>query len=123
MWFASCQAISQGLANYLSAHYPQAIVAIRRGHPNDAMVMLTRAPTVICCASTFCLYPALARSHGTSYLQRTTLLANNQTPPISPHIHWMDQEHMTFRDPGRDQWNSTETIQALLTALTSDVLI
>jgi hypothetical protein len=68
-WFATCQALSHALARYLSNHYPQAVVAIRRGHPSDAMVMLSRAPTVICCASSFCLYPAMARTNGTTYLQ------------------------------------------------------
>jgi hypothetical protein len=40
----------------------------------------------ICCASSFCLFPALSRSSGVTHLQHTPLLAQDQRVAISEHV-------------------------------------
>jgi len=40
----------------------------------------------ICCASSFCLFPALSRSSGVTHLQHTPLLAQDQRVAISDHV-------------------------------------
>ena len=44
------------------------------------------APVTICCASSFCLFPALSRSSGVTHLQHTPLLAQDQRVAISDHV-------------------------------------
>ena len=90
------------------------------GHPNDAMVMLSRTPIVICCSSTFCLYPALSRSNGVSYLQHTSLLAGGNQPIINDHVKWISADHVAFTHPGggKGQVNSPDFIKTVLDRLT-----
>jgi len=90
------------------------------GNPNDAMVMLSRSPTVICCSSTFCLYPALSRGNGVSYLQHTSLLAGGKQPIINDHVQWISADHVTFTHPGggKGQVNSPEFIKMVVERLT-----
>ena len=90
------------------------------GHPNDAMIMLSRSPTVICCASTFCLYPALSRGNGIAYLQQTTLLAGGRQPVINDHVQWISTDHVTFTHPGggKGKINSPEFIKMVVERLT-----
>ena len=95
------------------------VIVFVSGHPNDAMVMLSRAPIVICCSSTFCLYPALSRSSGVSYLQHTSLLAGGSEPVINEHVKWISTDHIAFTHPasGKDPVNSPQFIKTVLDRL------
>ena len=41
-YFPACKSIGKQLVAFLRKEYPKATVAIRRGHPNEAMVMMAR---------------------------------------------------------------------------------
>jgi hypothetical protein len=54
--------------------------------PLPSSVHACAAPVTICCASSFCLFPALSRSSGVTHLQHTPLLAQDQRVAISDHV-------------------------------------
>jgi len=41
-YFPACRSIGKQLVQFLRKEFPNATVAIRRGHPNEAMVMMAR---------------------------------------------------------------------------------
>jgi hypothetical protein len=41
-YFPACRSIGKQLVQFLRKEFPNATVTIRRGHPNEAMVMMAR---------------------------------------------------------------------------------
>jgi hypothetical protein len=56
----NCRHISTAMVDYLTELHPSALVAVRRGHAYDSVVMLARAKIVISAPSTFTVWPGLA---------------------------------------------------------------
>lgn len=61
-----CMAISANIMSHLRAHFPNAMIGMRRGHATDSIAMLSTARTVICAPSTFCLWPGIVNSRSQS---------------------------------------------------------
>ena len=72
-----CPHVLIALHEQLSKRYEDSVVSILKGHMFRTWYQFMHAKVVICGASTFCLWPALANSNGTVYLPMTPLIANN----------------------------------------------
>lgn len=90
-----CQTILQSLFEYLTLHFPLAIVVVKRG--GDLFldqVRLAFSNTTICSASSYCFWPALA-NEGTSYFPVSSLIAGADTlalaPDFGPKFHWIEK--------------------------------
>jgi hypothetical protein len=76
---AKCDAILFSLFNYMTAHYPNAEVLLRRGDDLYLdMARLTFANTTVCSVSTFCLWPAVA-NRGKAYFPLTKLIVGGDS--------------------------------------------
>lgn len=86
-----CEAAIQALHKYLKRLFPVSVVLVLRGY--DIYVDLLRLTfarrVLICSASTFCLYPALARNT-TTYFPVTDLIADGQQVPMGEHFKWLN---------------------------------
>jgi hypothetical protein len=94
-----CEIILQRLFNYLKRTFPNSIVIIKRG--GDMFLDYARiaySNIVICSASTFCLWPAIANQIGTVYYPLTPLVAgawDNKTAPfIKNNFNWIKDIEM-----------------------------
>lgn len=90
-----CQLVLSGLFDYLTSHFPNATVVVKRG--GDVFldyVRLTLANVTICSASTYCLWPALANT-GTVHFPLSSLIAGADTaelaPNLAPNFHWITE--------------------------------
>jgi hypothetical protein len=57
-----CRGLGFAIVAHLRLHFPNAVVAIRRGHPADSIAMLSSSKTVVCAPSTFCLWPGVVNT-------------------------------------------------------------
>lgn len=94
-----CDAILKSLFEDLRAHFPEAVVVVKRG--GDPFLDYTRiaySSVVFCSASTFCLWPALANPIGHVYYPLTPLVAraatNDTAPDFGPRFHWISDVAM-----------------------------
>lgn len=94
-----CTAILEHLVSYLHKSFPSSVIVMKRG--GDMFLDYARlaySDITICSASTFCIWPALANSHGQVHYPLTPLIAkadNNQLAPnFSSRFHWIDQVDM-----------------------------
>ena len=86
----TCNAILNGLFEYLKKEFSSAHVMILRGaNMYDDMTRLALADTTICSVSSFCIWPALA-STTRAYFPITRLIAQATAPPYTPHFQWLD---------------------------------
>jgi hypothetical protein len=101
-----CRQISEAMAGFLSTHYPDAVVAIRRGHPDIGLVQLAETKVIVCTASSFCIFPAYMNS-GKIFMQLSKLFANNEAVRISNNFHWItypSQIYFNLYDPYDSQF-------------------
>jgi hypothetical protein len=86
-----CDAIFDAMGRYLASLYSNAaIVIIRGGDVYDDLIRLTYSKILICSASTFCLWPAIANSH-LAYFPLTKLIAKEETNfDYGPGFHWIN---------------------------------
>ncbi len=85
---AKCDAIFQSMLVYLTAHFPEAQVLVRRG--DDLYVDMARlayAKYVVCSVSTFCLWPAVLNPHK-AFFPKTKLIVGGNTE-IDLGFQWL----------------------------------
>lgn len=96
-----CNEILAALVEYLEKIYPQATIAMRRGHPFDSLAMLSYSPVTVCAPSTFCLWPAIASAKENAkedkyqkksfkYLYSSWLFANTRPVYVANNFHWLN---------------------------------
>eukprot|EP01041_Mallomonas_annulata_P010878 gene10878-22717_t len=89
-----CPGILQALFEYLSHHYPNTTVLVKKGgDPFLDLIRLARANVVICSASTFCLWPAIA-TNGTAHFPITPLVARIA---LGPNFKWITSPRIVSR--------------------------
>jgi len=76
-----CDVVLTALQSHLRNYFPKSTVVLHRGSDMYTdLVRLALAPVVICSVSTFCLWPAIANTHGGAvYCPRTRLVAGADT--------------------------------------------
>ena len=97
---AVCNEILAALVEYLEKIYPQATIALRRGHPFDSLAILRYSATSVCAPSTFCLWPAIASAKDNvkadkyttnfKYLYSSWLFANTRPVFVANNFHWLN---------------------------------
>ena len=118
----NCANMGSALVMYLSERFPNATIAIRRGHLMEHFYMFHKAPTVICPPTTFCLYPAMAGSN-TVYFQTSSLV--NHRPLVRTAFHWigwppvLNFGHFKHFTAG-SAFGGTEMIKMLAAPLTAE---
>jgi hypothetical protein len=86
----ACVAITEALLMYLSQHYVNATVGLRRGNSGEAFCQLSLSSIMISTPSSFGFYAGLAQSDQHDvYLPETRLLASGENIFIHKHFHWM----------------------------------
>ena len=99
-----------GLVPFLQKRYPETTIAVRRGKQMDGFVQINRAKLVICTATTFCFWPAVANSNSDVYFMQSGLI-----PPFyfGDRFHWISYpKYFGMRMHGNrfDGVNATETV-------------
>jgi hypothetical protein len=86
----ACVAITEALLTYLSNHYMNATVGLRRGSSGEAFYQLAHSSIMISPPSSFGFFAGLAQpdSHDV-YLPETHLIASGNNVFIHHHFHWM----------------------------------
>jgi hypothetical protein len=109
-----CDTILKHLFDYLKGYYPQSVIVVKRG--GDPFLDYTRiaySSVVFCSASTFCLWPALANSHGNVYYPLTPLIAkagsNETAPNFGPRFHWISEVPMIKEFKHYRPWSALVT--------------
>ena len=106
-----CDAILGSLGGYLTEHFPNATVVVKRGGDlYTDMARLALAKVTFCSVSTFCLWPAIASS-GTVYFPRSKLIASGK-PVVLGSILWVDDPKIVM---GAD--HIRDTPRQMVTAL------
>lgn len=105
-----CETILQRLFSYLRKQFPQAVVLLKRG--GDVFLDYARimySDVVVCSASTFCLWPALANQKGQVHFPLTPLIAradsNITAPDLGAHFHWITEVQMIKEFKHYRPWN------------------
>ena len=80
-----CERLGIRLMDFLKDKFHGAIVALRRGYPAESIGMLSRAKTVICAPSTFCLWPGLLNKNKV-YLSASIM---HFLPYVSDSFYWL----------------------------------
>lgn len=84
-----CSSIIKELMGFLQGKYPAATVTLKRGGSVfGSMMHFMYSKVVVCGASSFCIWPALA-SQSTVYFPNTNLLATGTAPYLTPYFHWI----------------------------------
>jgi hypothetical protein len=89
-----CQAILEGLFEYLKKGFPDSTIVVKRG--GDLFLdyaRLTFSNVTICSASTYCLWPAMAHE-GVAYFPITSLVVGADniglSPPMPQQFKWIE---------------------------------
>lgn len=82
----NCIHLSQGLVDHLSKLFPEARIAVRRGHAIESLMILARAKTVICAPSSFCLWPGMSNPNEVYYFPSKVVQFQ---PFISESFYWV----------------------------------
>ena len=91
---SQCNAILNGLFEYLEEEFPSSSVFVLRGADMyDDMTRLALAKVTICSVSSFCIWPALS-STTLAYFPITRLIAKATAPTYTKNFKWLD----TFPD-------------------------
>ena len=105
-----CESVLQHLHSYLRKQYPSAVVAVKRG--GDLFLDYARiihADTVVCSASTFCLWPALSNQHGQAHFPLTPLIAKADSeasaPQLAGNFHWITDKQMVKEFKHYQPWD------------------
>lgn len=104
-----CKLILEKLLEYLSEKLPPTttIVIKRGGDLFLDMIRLSRAKLMICSASTYCFWPALA-TDGQAYFPVTSLIAGADTielaPDFGPRFHWINDPKIISNFKGIRPW-------------------
>eukprot|EP01040_Poterioochromonas_malhamensis_P006520 gene6520-7020_t len=82
----NCIHLSQGLVDHLSKLFPEARIAVRRGHAIESLMILARAKTVICAPSSFCLWPGIANPNEVYYFPSRVVMVQ---PFLFHNFKWV----------------------------------
>ena len=90
-----CQTILGALFDYLKVHFPDSTIVVKRG--GDIFLDVARftlAKTLICSASTYCVWPAFA-NEGVAHFPLTSLIAGADNmklaPDFGPRFKWIQK--------------------------------
>jgi hypothetical protein len=113
-------AVLTKIMNDLKAFFPNAIIVIMRGG-NEFTVwsQLAFANVTICSPSTFCLWPAVART-GLTYMPTTPYVAHNKNKPdqwadLGPNFRWIRDPHLY------NNFTDKSTIKEVLDTISMDI--
>lgn len=94
-----CGVILENLLQYLGSSFTKTSFALLRGHDLfDDLIRLAKTKTIICSASTFCLWPALA-TNGTAYLPLSNLFSGGKAVDYGSHVRWIRNVRLVFFPP------------------------
>jgi hypothetical protein len=97
-----CTEVCRALHTYLSTHFPQATVVVKRGEDVlIAMAQMFLANVTICSASTFCLWPAVAKIDNIAYFPLSAVVLNNKAVDLGPNFKWLTDRFINFRNNER----------------------
>ena len=120
-WTETCVNVTRGLVAFLSPHYPNTTILVRRGFAFDGLATLALAQTIICPPSTFCFWPALANPSEHVHYAVSPLINLGLAPHLRDTFRWITepkvmgfwkQSHYDLRWP-----NATEYILDKLAAV------
>ena len=112
------QAVVTAARNYLQRALPKAKISIRNDDQesmDEVYARMVASKQLICAASTFCLFPAIATT-GESYILRSPLLGGSPTwvdtlSEYFPQVHYVDEKYVLAHE--FFEWNVTEIVQML----------
>eukprot|EP01038_Epipyxis_sp_PR26KG_P012043 gene12043-16116_t len=117
-----CRIIGGYLLDFLSESFPSSFIGFRRGHPFQNLFLLSKSNIAICPPSTYCIWPAIARSNGALYYQKSYLCLGGVTE-ISKYFNWINYPPLVqFGDHERvyeDEKNLKMNITSVKMMLTS----
>jgi hypothetical protein len=79
--------------------HPQATLVLKRG--GDLFLDYARiaySNVVVCSASTFCLWPALANQHGQVHFPLSPLIAEQSAPRLATNFHWIRDQQLSIKN-------------------------
>ena len=107
-----CTEICRALHTYLSTHYPHATVVVKRGEDVlIAMAQMFLANVTICSASTFCLWPAVAKIDNIAYFPLSGVVLNNKAVDLGPNFKWLKDKIINF--------HNNELVEDIIATLTN----
>jgi hypothetical protein len=111
------EAVVTAARNYLQRAYPNTKVSIRnKGRIDEAYARQVVSKRLICVASTFCLFPAIA-TFGEAYIVRSPLFGESDPTWLDslsmrfPQINYVNETYV--RANVFSKWNATEIIKLL----------
>ena len=97
-----CTEVCRALHTYLSSHFPHAVVVVKRGEDVlVAMAQMFLANVTICSASTFCLWPAVAKVDNIAYFPLSAVVLNNKAVDLGPNFKWLTDKVINFHNNER----------------------
>lgn len=128
----TCEFLGIELLTFLHSQYPNATIAMRRGHPHDSILQITRAQIVISPPSTFSLWAGLGNARGNVYFYLSPLLKEiyeqgPESTKLAPNFHWITHPSLVslVKSPIKEQSDLSTTpmaFAALLKAQAPSVL-
>lgn len=113
---AACVRIVDAFVKFLNKRFPDAVIGIIHNAFLE-MLLLYVTEHAFCPPSTFCNWPALARTNGTMHMFQNFMMHGSPENPLNPTIHWMTRPPILQFGAFYEGFSSPEHTQAIIDQL------